>query len=145
MLALALAKELHGSAPIWVTDTEPGWQLLRPFPPDVFWFRSLRGSPRAATKMCCYTRSSDEPAGRAKGRSTEEGTMNKHSDGSDRNPYCDLCVTADYERRTRMPALHSTRGEQSLFCAGAGTDAVDSGMGYGTGVRLLCRLCVYTI
>jgi len=30
MLALALAKELHGSAPVWVTDTEPGWQFLRP-------------------------------------------------------------------------------------------------------------------
>jgi hypothetical protein len=30
MLALALARELHGSAPVWVTDTEPGWQFLRP-------------------------------------------------------------------------------------------------------------------
>jgi len=30
MLALALAKELHRSAPVWVTDTERGWQFLRP-------------------------------------------------------------------------------------------------------------------
>ena len=30
MLALAVAKELHGSAPVWVTDTESGWQFLRP-------------------------------------------------------------------------------------------------------------------
>jgi len=30
MLALALSKELHNGAPVWVTDTEPGWQFLRP-------------------------------------------------------------------------------------------------------------------
>jgi hypothetical protein len=30
MLALALSKELHKGAPVWVTDTEPGWQFLRP-------------------------------------------------------------------------------------------------------------------
>jgi len=33
--ALALAKELHNGAPVWVTDTEPGWQFLRPmFAPE---------------------------------------------------------------------------------------------------------------
>lgn len=30
MLALALSKELHGGAPVWVTDTEPGWQFMKP-------------------------------------------------------------------------------------------------------------------
>ena len=30
MLALALSKEHHGGAPVFVTDTEPGWQFLRP-------------------------------------------------------------------------------------------------------------------
>jgi len=30
MLALALSKELHNGAPVWVTDTEPGWQFLCP-------------------------------------------------------------------------------------------------------------------
>lgn len=30
MLALALSVELHNRAPVWVTDTEPGWQFLRP-------------------------------------------------------------------------------------------------------------------
>jgi hypothetical protein len=30
MLALALSKELHNGAPVVVTDTEPGWQFLRP-------------------------------------------------------------------------------------------------------------------
>lgn len=30
MLALALSKEFHNGAPVWVTDTEPGWQFLKP-------------------------------------------------------------------------------------------------------------------
>jgi hypothetical protein len=30
MLALALSKEHHGGAPVFVTDTEPGWQFLKP-------------------------------------------------------------------------------------------------------------------
>lgn len=30
LLALALSKEHHGGAPVFVTDTEPGWQFLRP-------------------------------------------------------------------------------------------------------------------
>lgn len=30
MLALALSVEYHNRAPVWVTDTEPGWQFLRP-------------------------------------------------------------------------------------------------------------------
>jgi hypothetical protein len=30
LLALALSKELHGGAPVMVTDTEPGWQFLKP-------------------------------------------------------------------------------------------------------------------
>src|SRR6266542_1454547 len=30
MLALGLSKELHHGAPVWVTDTEPGWQFLKP-------------------------------------------------------------------------------------------------------------------
>jgi hypothetical protein len=27
LLAVALSKEMHGGAPVWVTDTEPGWQF----------------------------------------------------------------------------------------------------------------------
>lgn len=30
MLALALSVEMHNRAPVYVTDTEPGWQFLRP-------------------------------------------------------------------------------------------------------------------
>lgn len=30
MLALGLSKEHHGGAPVFVTDTEPGWQFLKP-------------------------------------------------------------------------------------------------------------------
>lgn len=30
MLALALSIEHHNRAPVWVTDTEPGWQFLKP-------------------------------------------------------------------------------------------------------------------
>lgn len=30
MLALALSVEHHNRAPVWVTDTEPGWQFLKP-------------------------------------------------------------------------------------------------------------------
>jgi hypothetical protein len=30
LLALALSKEIYGGAPVAVTDTEPGWQFLRP-------------------------------------------------------------------------------------------------------------------
>src|SRR4051794_35390258 len=30
MLALALSKEKHNGAPVLVTDTEPGWQFLKP-------------------------------------------------------------------------------------------------------------------
>lgn len=30
MLGLALSKEHHGGAPVFVTDTEPGWQFLKP-------------------------------------------------------------------------------------------------------------------
>lgn len=30
LLALALSKEVYGGAPVFVTDTEPGWQFLRP-------------------------------------------------------------------------------------------------------------------
>lgn len=30
LLAIALSKELHGGAPVLVTDTEPGWQFLKP-------------------------------------------------------------------------------------------------------------------
>src|SRR5882672_909487 len=30
LLALALSKEIYGGAPVYVTDTEPGWQFLRP-------------------------------------------------------------------------------------------------------------------
>ena len=30
LLALALSKQFHGGAPVFVTDTEPGWQFLRP-------------------------------------------------------------------------------------------------------------------
>lgn len=30
LMALALSKEFHNGAPVWVTDTEPGWQFLRP-------------------------------------------------------------------------------------------------------------------
>lgn len=30
MLALALSVELHNRAPVFVTDTEPGWQFLKP-------------------------------------------------------------------------------------------------------------------
>jgi hypothetical protein len=30
LLALALSKEVYGGAPVAVTDTEPGWQFLRP-------------------------------------------------------------------------------------------------------------------
>lgn len=30
LIATALSKEVHGGAPVWVTDTEPGWQFLRP-------------------------------------------------------------------------------------------------------------------
>ncbi|MGH9504797.1 MAG: AAA family ATPase [Terriglobales bacterium] len=30
LIAAALSKELHGGAPVWVTDTEPGWQFVRP-------------------------------------------------------------------------------------------------------------------
>jgi len=30
MLALALSVEHHNHAPVWVTDTEPGWQFLKP-------------------------------------------------------------------------------------------------------------------
>jgi len=31
LLALALSKEIYGGAPVYVTDTEPGWQFLRRF------------------------------------------------------------------------------------------------------------------
>ncbi len=30
LLALALSKEVYGGAPVYATDTEPGWQFLRP-------------------------------------------------------------------------------------------------------------------
>jgi hypothetical protein len=30
LIALALSKEIYGGAPVAVTDTEPGWQFLRP-------------------------------------------------------------------------------------------------------------------
>ena len=30
LMALALSKEIYGGAPVAVTDTEPGWQFLRP-------------------------------------------------------------------------------------------------------------------
>src|SRR5437879_115878 len=30
LLSLALSKEVYGGAPVYVTDTEPGWQFLRP-------------------------------------------------------------------------------------------------------------------
>ncbi len=30
LIAAAVSKELHAGAPVWVTDTEPGWQFLRP-------------------------------------------------------------------------------------------------------------------
>lgn len=30
LLALALSKEVYGGAPVFVTDTEPGWQFLKP-------------------------------------------------------------------------------------------------------------------
>jgi len=30
LIAAALSKELHGGAPVWVTDTEPAWQFVRP-------------------------------------------------------------------------------------------------------------------
>src|SRR5438552_17408091 len=30
LLALALSKEVYGGAPVYVTDTEPGWQFLKP-------------------------------------------------------------------------------------------------------------------
>jgi hypothetical protein len=30
MLALGLSIELHNRAPVWVTDTEPGWQFMKP-------------------------------------------------------------------------------------------------------------------
>jgi len=30
LIAAALSKEIHSGAPVWVTDTEPGWQFLRP-------------------------------------------------------------------------------------------------------------------
>jgi hypothetical protein len=30
LLAIALSKEFHGGAPVFVTDTEPGWQFLKP-------------------------------------------------------------------------------------------------------------------
>lgn len=30
LIAAALSKELHNGAPVWVTDTEPGWQFVRP-------------------------------------------------------------------------------------------------------------------
>src|ERR1051326_7835036 len=30
LLALALSKEVYGGAPVCVTDTEPGWQFLKP-------------------------------------------------------------------------------------------------------------------
>lgn len=30
MLSLALSIERHNRAPVWVTDTEPGWQFLKP-------------------------------------------------------------------------------------------------------------------
>lgn len=30
LLSLALSKEVYGGAPVFVTDTEPGWQFLRP-------------------------------------------------------------------------------------------------------------------
>jgi hypothetical protein len=29
LLALALSKQFHNSAPVWVTDTEPGWQFYK--------------------------------------------------------------------------------------------------------------------
>lgn len=30
LLSLALSKEVYGGAPVYVTDTEPGWQFLKP-------------------------------------------------------------------------------------------------------------------
>lgn len=30
LLSLAVSKEIYGGAPVFVTDTEPGWQFLRP-------------------------------------------------------------------------------------------------------------------
>lgn len=30
LLSLALSKEVYNGAPVWVTDTEPGWQFLKP-------------------------------------------------------------------------------------------------------------------
>lgn len=30
LIAAALSKEIHGGAPVWVTDTEPAWQFIRP-------------------------------------------------------------------------------------------------------------------
>jgi CO dehydrogenase nickel-insertion accessory protein CooC1 len=30
LIAAALSKELHNGAPVWVTDTEPAWQFVRP-------------------------------------------------------------------------------------------------------------------
>src|SRR5438876_12018393 len=30
LLALARSKEVYGGAPVFVTDTEPGWQFLKP-------------------------------------------------------------------------------------------------------------------
>src|SRR5438477_2712119 len=30
MVALSLSKEVHGGAPVWVTDSEDGWKFLRP-------------------------------------------------------------------------------------------------------------------
>src|SRR5438132_9516389 len=31
LLALALSKEIYGGAPVFVTDTEPGWQFMQPY------------------------------------------------------------------------------------------------------------------
>lgn len=30
LLAIAISKQFHGGAPVFVTDTEPGWQFLKP-------------------------------------------------------------------------------------------------------------------
>ena len=60
LLAAALSREMYGGAPIFVTDTEPGWQFLRKRIFDVEGVELIQRTQPTFKAMCADIREAEK-------------------------------------------------------------------------------------